>query len=524
MISALASAQQGIISPMTGRASGILLHPSSLPNPYGIGDIGVGATQFLDWLFEAGQTVWQILPLGPVGQGDSPYDAKSSFAGNPLLISLSDLQDQGLLTASDLDSSICPFASPIDFAAVTDWKFRLLRRAWENRQTGLAPGDLTHRIRQWAHAPEQTPWLEDWILFAALKKKFDSRSWTEWPAALRDRNSGALQEAQVELSEEIRFQEFVQFLFFEQLYALRDQAQARGISLLGDLPFYVALDSCDVWTHRHLFDLDEPGNPLHVAGVPPDYFSVTGQRWGNPLYRWDRMADQGYAWWVERLASQLRLVDRLRLDHFRAFAGYWEIPATEPTAVVGQWRDGPGLPFFQVLKESMGPLPFVAEDLGMITSDVEELRDRLGIPGMRVLQFAFDSASSPHLPHNLSREVVLYTGTHDNDTAQGWIQVSEPGIRQRALDYVGGTAESFHWNLLRAAQTSIADLVVTPIQDVLGLDSSHRMNTPGTSLNNWGWRLPPGCLTEDLSCRLRRLTDLAARCVASSSAGDPTSS
>jgi 4-alpha-glucanotransferase len=496
---------------MTTRASGVLLHPTSLANRFGVGDLGESARSFLDWLQAAGQTVWQILPLGPVGHGNSPYDAQSSYAGNPQLISLTELASYGLLEGGDLETAACPVADRIDHDAANQWKNRLLRKAWDRLQNGGSTGELVDKIHGWASSHDQALWLPDWTLYAALKQRFESRSWADWPISLRDRERAAIDEARRDLSEEIRYQEFVQFLFFEQLHDLRARARDRSISLLGDLPFYVALDSCDVWTHPHLFDLDESGAPIQVAGVPPDYFSASGQRWGNPIYRWDRLADQGFAWWIDRLAAQLRVVDRLRLDHFRAFSGYWEIPATEPTAVEGCWREGPGYPFFQVVRERLGRLPFVAEDLGLITPDVEALRARLQIPGMRVLQFAFDSADSPHLPHNLSRDVVLYTGTHDNDTAQGWIHSADPPLRQRALDYLGSSTEAFHWDLLRCAQTSIADLVMTPIQDVAGLDGLHRINTPGTSQGNWEWRLPRDTLSDELASRLRRMTELSGR-------------
>ena len=496
---------------MTQRASGVLLHPTCLAGRYGIGDFGESALIFLDWLQEAGQTVWQILPLGPVGQGHSPYDAKSSYAGNPLLIALPDLVRRGLLVEDEIEPSSFPYSAHADFDLASRWKSGLLRRAWGRIEAGEDPTGQATELRRWIESPQQAQWLDDWTLFAALKTRFASRSWTDWPADLRQRASGALEQARTELTDEIRYQEFVQFLFFDQLAKLRSEAEKRGISLLGDLPFYVGQDSCDVWTHQHLFDLDESGLPRFVAGVPPDYFSATGQRWGNPTYRWDRLADQGYQWWIERLARQLVLVDRLRLDHFLAFAEFWEIPAAEPTAVSGRWRQGPGLPLFEAANASLGSLPFVAEDLGLITPDVEELRVQLGIPGIRVLQFAFDSPESPHLPHNLSPDVVLYTGTHDNDTARGWIESIAEDVRQRVFDYLGATTESFCWDLLRAAQTSIAELVITPIQDVAGLDGRHRLNTPGTTIENWSWRLPQDALTDELARKLRRITDLADR-------------
>lgn len=509
---------------MARRASGVLLHPTALTSSYGIGDFGEGALNFLDWLAAAGQSIWQILPLGPVGHGYSPYDAKSSYAGNPDLISPTILLDHGLLDGPDLDEAVCPWTPRIDFESASRGKSHLLRKAWTRLQGQGAARELDSRLNDWTSQPDQASWLGDWALFAALKERFDDRAWTEWPVPLRNREATAIDTARQELAEEIRIHEFVQFLFFDQLGELRQQAREKGISLLGDLPFYVAMDSCDVWTRPDLFDLDDTGRPRTVAGVPPDYFSSTGQRWGNPIYRWDRLAEQGYGWWIDRLAAQLRLVDLLRLDHFRAFAGYWEIPAAQPTAAEGEWRKGPGMSFFEAVREQLGQLPFVAEDLGLITPDVEDLRAQLGIPGMRVLQFAFDSTESPHLPHNLPREVVLYTGTHDNDTAQGWVRSIEAPLRQRALDYLGGTQQTFHWDLLRTAQTSVADWVVTPIQDVLGLDGDHRMNTPGTASGNWAWRLPPDGLSDDLATRLRRITELSDRAPSGSTDSEPPSS
>ena len=495
---------------MTGRASGVLLHLTSLPGRFGIGDLGNEASAWLDWLQVAGQSIWQILPLGPPGQGDSPYDSQSAFAGNPLLISPQKIRELGLID-DDLPQETSSIHPRVDFPRVAKWKSGLLRMAWTRLATRSPADDLPRRLREWAESPEQRVWLEDWSHYAALKDRFSGQAWTTWPAAIRRRDPETVHQSRRQLADEIRYHEFVQFLFFEQFQDLRVRARERGIELLGDLPFYVAMDSCDVWTHPELFDLDEEGASLTVAGVPPDYFSETGQRWGNPIYRWDRLADEGYRWWLDRLGFQMGLVDRLRLDHFRGFAGYWQIPASEPTAVVGQWQTGPGYPFFAAVAQELGSLPFVAEDLGVITPDVGELRLRMGIPGMRVLQFAFDSPDSPHLPHRLSHDTALFTGTHDNDTAQGWITAIDPEIRQRALAYVGGTEESFHWQLLRSAQTSVADLVIAPIQDVLGLDGDHRMNTPGTVDGNWGWRLPEGQLTERLATDLRRLSEVTDR-------------
>lgn len=496
---------------MAKRASGVLLHPSSLPGRFGIGDFGDCAVTFLDWLEQAGQTVWQILPLGPVGQGNSPYDAQSSFAGNFLLIDPMGLHRWDLITAETLRSAEVPESTQIDFCSVGASKHRLLRQAWQNLEALDAASTLRETLSSWVNDPDQRTWLDSWSLYAALKHHYGGQSWFDWPSEIRQRQQGALEQARNDLAEEIRFQQFVQFVFFSQWNRLRSEARSRRITLLGDLPFYVAMDSCEVWAQPDLFDLDEAGGARTVSGVPPDYFSETGQRWGNPTYRWDRMADQGYQWWIERLQYQLNLVDRLRLDHFRGFAAYWAIPGDHETAANGEWIPGPRNALFDAVGASLGGLPFVAEDLGVITPDVDQLRVELRLPGMKVLQFAFDSDESPHLPHRLTTDTVLYTGTHDNNTAQGWFQALSSDIQQRVLTYVGEGAERVHWSLFRVAQTSVANLTVTPAQDLAGLDERCRMNTPGTTEGNWGWRLLSETLTPDLAVAAQHLTSMAGR-------------
>lgn len=496
---------------MPRRASGILLHPTSLAGNFGIGDFGDDAYDFLQWLSLAGQSTWQVLPLGPPGLGNSPYLALSSFAGNPLLISPQRLEERGLLRPSDLRSRMIPSQNRVDFPAATAIKDELLRHCWKRFGDSGGSVELQTQYRQWCADPSQSRWLDDWSLYAAIRQDRGGQPWYEWPEALRWREPGELARIRQQLSDEIAYQSFLQFLFFQQWLDLHGEARRLGISILGDLPFYVAMDSCDVWVRPDLFDLDEEGQPLHVAGVPPDYFSSTGQRWGNPVYRWDRLLREDYAWWIDRLAFQLRLVDRVRLDHFRGFADYWEIPSREPTAEKGHWRPGPGREFFAAALSALGALPIVAEDLGVITEDVDELRESLQLPGMKVLQFAFDAPESPHLPHHLTPQTVLYTGTHDNDTAQGWIDGASDEVRQRALDYAGGNVDEMHWSLIRLAMTSTADLVIIPMQDVLGLGSTHRMNLPGTAEGNWGWRLPIAALDTAIAERLLRLTVVSGR-------------
>lgn len=477
----------------------------------GIGNIADAAREFLDWLDKAGQRVWQVLPLGPTGYGDSPYNSSSSFAGNPLLISLHGLGAQGLLTAIDLPSAASSQPDRIDFQQVSTQQESCLEKAW---LSALKSTDSQFRAtaRGWAADPAQANWLDEWAIYAALKSKFEGSAWFDWPDEVRFRHPSALQRARVELKDEIEFHKFVQFVFFSQWNETRNEAKRKGIEILGDLPFYVAYDSADVWSNQDLFDLDGEGRPRVVAGVPPDYFSPTGQLWGNPIYRWDRLAESGYKWWIDRLSAQLRLFDVIRIDHFRGFASYWEVDAGESTAENGRWREGPGLELFHHVSQRLGHLPLVAEDLGLITDDVRRLRQDLDIPGMRVLQFAFDSIDSEHLPHNLEPASVIYTGTHDNDTSAGWFESADPETRQRALDYLGGSAEDIHWDLIRAALTSVAELAVIPIQDILGLGSASRMNIPGSESGNWAWRLPEGLLDESHGLQLRRLTELSGRC------------
>ena len=492
------------------RRAGILLHPTSLPGPFGVGDIGPGAEAFLDWAVAAGISLWQVLPLTAPGEGNSPYTALSAFAGNPLLISPERLVEDGLVPPAALADLPAFPAHRVDFAAVEAWKDALLRDAWDRfRREGDAA--LRDRFRDFAADHRHAVWLADWELYRALKDLHAGAPWFEWPEPLARRDAAALETARLELLVDTGFHRFVQFLFFSQWGKLRGAAARRGVRLLGDLPIYVAHDSADVWAQQELFDLDAKGQPRHVAGVPPDYFSPTGQRWGNPLYRWDHMATNGFAWWIDRLRGSLELVDLVRLDHFRGFAAYWSVPASAETALVGEWVQGPGMAFFNALRRGLGGLPIIAEDLGTITADVEALRDGLRLPGMKVLQFAFDEEDSTHLPHHHPRRSVVYTGTHDNDTTVGWFTRLGAEARRRLVDYLGRDGDGPHWQLIRAAYTSASRLAVVPMQDVLGLGSEARMNVPGRAEGNWAWRVPPGLPRGDEPARLRRLAQVTGR-------------
>jgi 4-alpha-glucanotransferase len=487
------------------RRSGVLLHPTSLPGE-GIGDLGGEALRFVDWLVEAGQSLWQLLPLVPTTEGGSPYNGLSAFAGNTLLLSPARMVEDGLLDADETDS---PPGLPDDcvkFHDVMRWKARLVRRAYGAFRAEWAPG-LKRAFA--AYREEEAEWLDDYALFRALREEHGGASWTEWDEGVRRRDPRAVARAHDRLYEEVERHAFGQFLFDRQWAALRRHANERGVRLIGDVPIFVAHDSADVWAHPELFSLAESGEPTVVSGVPPDYFSATGQRWGNPLYRWDAMAKDGYRWWIERFRRTLELVDVARIDHFRGFEAYWEIPAGEPTAMGGRWVEGPGTALFAAVEKELGPLPLIAEDLGLITPEVDALRDELGMPGMRVLQFAFGGGDpdNPHRPENYPPRSVAYTGTHDNDTAAGWFHRSatdeeREGFRSLAGERGGDAA----WAMIEIVFRSPADLAIVPLQDVLGLGSEARMNTPGTSAGNWAWRVRPGELTPELAARLRALT------------------
>ncbi len=492
------------------RQSGLLLHPSSLPSPYGIGDLGQAAYAFVDFLHETQQSIWQVLPLGPTGFGDSPYQSFSAFAGNPLLISLDLLRNDLLLDAYDF-TQLHDFKQDfVDYTLVRDFHWRLLRQAWQ-RFGKLNNKQVNEQFA--AFCQREQAWLDDYALFVAIKKDQHDAAWTDWPAALRDRDPQALAQQKKALADEVELQRFVQFIFDRQWSALKAYANAQGVQILGDLPIFVAGDSADVWAHPQQFLLDERGHPSVVAGVPPDYYSETGQLWGNPLYDWKTMKKDGYAWWKARMRAALRQADRVRLDHFRGFAAFWQIPASAKTAVDGAWVTGPGEAFFKSLKKELGTLPLVAEDLGLITEDVHALRRAISVPGMAVLHFAFGGeADNIYLPHNLDKNCLLYTGTHDNNTTRGWYDEIDEATRHHVRSYLGCDGHDIAWGLIRLAMCSIAQTVMIPVQDLLSLGAAARMNTPSGLQGNWAWRLRPGALDAGLRARLQGITRMYGRC------------
>ncbi|NQT53385.1 4-alpha-glucanotransferase [bacterium] len=504
------------------RSAGILLHPTSLPGRFGIGELGAEARRFVDWLAEAGQTLWQILPLGPTGYGDSPYACFSAFAGNPLLLDACGEQypwrspgacmprHPALATEGDLTTDELAAAPPfpddhVDFGPVIAFKTALLGKA-AGRFRENADAERRHAFERFC--ADNAAWLDDYALFRALKDAHGGAVWSTWGRPLAAREPAALDAARRHHADAIFAHQYVQWQFARQWGDLKAYAGAKGIRIVGDIPIFVAFDSADVWQHPELFHLDDAFQPTAVAGVPPDYFSKTGQLWGNPLYRWDVMADRGFAWWVDRVRHTLRSVDIIRLDHFRGFAACWEVPAGEATAENGRWVDGPGAPFFEALAHELGELPLVAEDLGLITDDVLALRDQFDLPGMIVLQFAWTSdATNAYLPHNHVSNAVVYTGTHDNDTTAAWYATRETDEKQAVDTYLGTAGEPVHWALIRTAYRSVADLAVVPLQDVLGLGPAARMNTPGVAARNWAWRARAQSFDEDAA---RRLAGLAA--------------
>ena len=491
------------------RATGILLHPTSLPSRGGIGDFGPAAYEFVDFLAAARQGLWQVLPLGPLGYGYSPYSSTSAFAGNPLLISLERLAEHGWLERSRL-AELSDEVKAVDYPQVFARKMPVLAQAAHNFLK-TAPGHA--RARFDAFCSENNWWLEHFVLFDALRARSHLESWNQWPREIMRREPAALEKARQELADDLNMRRAVQFAFHEQWRALRQYCAQRSIRVAGDIAIFVNFDSVDVWGNPQLFRLNDTLEPEVVSGVPPDFFSETGQRWGNPLYRWDVMRSTGYAWWVNRLRWATQNCDYIRLDHFRGFAQFWEIPASEPTAIRGRWVDGPKDDIFLKVREALGGLPFFAEDLGFITSDVHELRDRLQIPGMAVLQFGFgDAGAHIYLPHRLIPDKVVYTGTHDNDTVLGWWN-SAAGEQERChvISYLGPAPDGINWAFIRAAQASVASLCVIPLQDVLGLGSEARMNTPSQNDGNWRWRFQRGALTSQLAEKLAQLAEVSDR-------------
>jgi len=502
------------------RTSGILLHPTSFPGQFGIGELGPAAYEFVDFLQYAGQKLWQVLPLNPTGYGDSPYQTFSAFAGNPLLISFDDLLQRGVLHRGDIAGAPRSQEDQVDFGAVIPYKQKVLATAAKNffaSATAQQRGEFERFCTENAH------WLTDYALFMTAKIQQGGAMWTEWPMAQRMHRSIAWQEWCDRMHNQITAHRYAEFEFFRQWERLRRYANERGIRIMGDMPMYVALDSSDVWAHPERFCLDEEGHPTKVAGVPPDYFSATGQLWGNPIYRWDMMKRDGYAWWVARFTAALKRFDVLRLDHFRGYEAYWEIPAGETTAVNGQWVPGPGAELFEVLQKKLGELPVIAENLGVITPEVEAIRTRFGFPGMALLQFAFgnDPQGPSFRPHNYVRELVAYTGGHDNDTAVGWWTSTggdstrtEEDIKKEhdfARAYLGLCDQPINWAMIRAVEASIANTVIIPLQDVLGLGSEARMNLPGSTSGCWGWRYRAGALTDEMARRLRTMVEVYDR-------------
>jgi 4-alpha-glucanotransferase len=492
------------------RSSGILLHPTSLPGKYGIGTLGHEARSFIDFLVSAKQQYWQILPLGPTGFADSPYQCFSSNAGNPLLIDLETLVNDKLLHHGDLVQAAMPETGKVDYGKVIDIKYALLRKAARRFQENTTQEQKAD-YREFLSG--NAGWLNDYSLFMALKGHFGQKPWYHWEQPLKMHDRDAVSKYRHELSEEIEFQKFIQYLFFTQWTAIRDYAHQNNIRIIGDIPLYVAHDSVDVWSSPEMFQLDGNKDPVAVGGVPPDYFSETGQLWGNPLFDWDRLEKDHFSWWISRIRASLTLYDLVRIDHFRGFAAYWSVPYGEKTAVNGKWIPAPGKALFAAIQEKLGDIPIIAEDLGVITEDVEELRDSFGLPGMKILQFAFDpDEENDYLPHNYPKNCVVYTGTHDNDTLMGWYHHLKKKDREFVLDYIHTDGTEINWDFIRLAWASVACTAVVPMQDLLGLGTEARMNLPGTTASNWVWRAGAHDFSHPLSRRLAHLTELYGRC------------
>ena len=499
---------------MSTRSSGILLHPTSLPGPFGIGDFGPEAFRFADFLHDAGQKLWQMLPIGPTGYGDSPYQCFSAFAGNPLLISPERLQ---YLEPDDLQGP--PQASPhcIDYGSVIRWKTSVLRKAFSRFEVMASKEDI---VAFENFQREHQAWLPDYALFTAVKEAHSGEgTWPRWEQDIARRMPDALIRWRDMLAREIHRIEYWQFEFYRQFNALRAYCAQRGICLMGDLPIYVAHDSADVWAHPELFHLQPSGDPISVAGVPPDYFSATGQLWGNPIYNWEALRETGFDWWVQRLRASFQLFDKVRLDHFRGLEAYWEVPFGDPTAEHGRWVKAPGAEMLEAAQSRLGKLPIIAENLGVITPEVEAIREQFGLPGMAILQFAFgsDPQGPDFRPHNYPHERVAYTGTHDNDTTAGWWRSTGQGDstrskeqveaeKQFALRYLHSDGKEIHWDMIRVLMASVADIVLTPLQDVIGLGSEARMNQPATTTGNWAWRFSSDQLTPAMAARLKEMT------------------
>lgn len=496
---------------MFERSSGILFHPTSLPGKYGIGTLGKEAYAFIDFLKKSRQKLWQIFPLGPTGYGDSPYQSFSSFAGNPYLIDFDLLIEAHLLSEEDLrDVFFGDNEEYIDYGAIYNQKYPLLRKAYENFKSSD-----NHEMRENLEhfKRENASWLNDYSLYISLKNHFNGLPWNEWAHDIKNREHGAMEHYKNELADNIEYHNFIQFLFFKQWGDVKRYANENGIKIIGDIPIFVAADSSDAWANPEIFLFDEERKPVKVAGVPPDYFSATGQLWGNPLYNWQKLKETNYSWWVERVKANLSTCDIIRIDHFRGFEAYWAVPYGDDTAINGQWEPGPGIDLFNAIKSQLGELPIIAEDLGLMTQGVIDLREATGFPGMKILGFAFDSGEeNDYLPHTYTKNCVVYTGTHDNDTLVGWFQKAKEEDRQFARDYLNSRSDDeIHWNAIRGAWSSVANMAISPVQDFLGLGSEARINTPGVAAGNWQWRLRHGVLTDELAERIAKLTRVYSR-------------
>lgn len=497
---------------MKRRGSGILLHITSLPSPYGIGDLGSWAYKFVDFLSETKQNFWQILPLNPTSGafGDSPYSSPSAFAGDPLLISPDLLVEDDFLSKSDIEGDSSFPDERVDYTAVTEYKYKLLTMAYENYRKGRKDYEFKR------FSDENSYWLDDYALFISLKEHFNGMVWSDWPEEIRNRNEGAIKECKEKLKDEILIRKFFQYMFFKQWSSLKAYCKGKNIRVIGDVPIYVSYDSSDVWTNPQIFKLDDNKRPRSVAGVPPDYFSKTGQRWGNPIYRWDVLRESRYSWWIKRVEHNLKLFDIIRLDHFRGFVAYWEVPAGEETALNGRWIEVPVEDFFRTLFKRFSFLPIIAEDLGLITPDVREIMNRFEFPGMKILIFAFgdDFPNGAYLPHNYTKNCVVYTGTHDNNTVKGWFAgEARPEDRKRLFKYIGREVgeKDVHREFIRLAMMSVSNMAIIPMQDILGLGEEARMNLPATSHGNWRWRLLPDQITPSLVKELREMTETYGR-------------
>jgi 4-alpha-glucanotransferase len=489
------------------RAAGILLHPTSLPGRFGIGDLGPAAFEFVDLLKRAGQSYWQMLPLGPVGYGDSPYSSISAFAGNVLLISPEKLVEANLISENDLHNAAQFAANRVDYSAVGKWKLDLLTTAYK----AFRSSDVL-KVEFDEFCSNEKSWLDDLALFLAIRDTQNGHAWFDWPEKFKLRDQRTIEIAREQLNALLDKHKFYQFLFFSQWHKLRSYANENDVKLIGDMPIFAALDSADVWNRRSQFKLDNDGSPKVVAGVPPDYFSKTGQLWGNPIYNWDAMRADGFSWWTARFRNMLTLVDVVRVDHFRGFSAVWEVPGGDKTAENGQWTDVPGRELFAAVESALGSLPVIAEDLGVMTSDVEELRDAFDFPGMRILQYGFSGdAKNRDLPHNYIQNTAAYTGTHDNETTLGWWNSIDKTQRDHCLKYLGANGSEINWDMMRAVYSSVADTAIVPLQDVLGLGNDARMNTPATSSGNWKWRFQTGAITPETVLRLRELAELYGR-------------